>query len=108
MTQIGWMDVQGGDGARTLLCQGWFALGSRGELDGAEAAALGNRGEKRKPMAASELYSAAKRARERHAVSIPCQREAEGGHGHVWKAGERTPAVGRWSWYCSQELQNCH
>ena len=56
---------------------------------------------------ASELYSAAKRAREQHAVTISCQREAKGGHGHIWKTEERTPAVGRWSCYCSEELQNC-
>ena len=90
------MSSQGGDRAGALLCRDWIALRSRGELDGAEAVASGNRGEKRKPTMTSELYSAAKRARERHAATISCQREAEGGHGHAWKAGERTPAVGRW------------
>ena len=42
-----------------------------------------------------------------HAATNSCQREAEGGHGHAWKTGERTPVVGRWSCYCSEELQNC-
>ena len=98
------MGSQGGDGARTLLCQDWLALRRQGELDGAEAAVSGNRGEKGKPTTASELYSASKRARGRHAVSILCQREAEGGRGLIWKAGERMPAVGRWLCYCSEEL----
>ena len=96
-TKVVWLGSQGGDGAGTLLCRDWFALWRRGELDGAEAAASGNRGEKRKPTTVSELYSMAKRAREQHTVTIPCQHEAEGGHGRVWKVGERTPAVGRWS-----------
>jgi len=47
-------------------------------------------------MTTSGLYSAARSARDQHAACTPCQREAEGGHGHAWKAGERTPAVGRW------------
>ena len=80
---MGGMGSQGGDRARTLLCRDWLALRSRGKLDGVETAASGNRGEKGKQTTASELYSAAKRARERHAATIPCQREAEGGHGHV-------------------------
>jgi len=46
MATVGWMGSQGGDGAGTLLFQDWFALRRRGELDGAEAAASGNRGEK--------------------------------------------------------------
>jgi len=57
------MGSQGGDGARILLCWDWLALRRRGELDGAEAAESENRGEKEKPITASELYSAAKRAR---------------------------------------------
>ena len=58
------MGSQGGDGAGTLLCRDWLALRSRGELDGVETAASGNRGEKGKQTMASELYSVAKRGRE--------------------------------------------
>jgi len=62
-TIVGGMGSQGGDRARTLLCRDWLALRSRGKLDGVETAASGNRGEKGKQTTASELYSAAKRAR---------------------------------------------
>ena len=82
-TTVGGMGSQGGDGAGTLLCRGWLALRSRGKLNGVETAASGNRGEKGMPTMASELYSAAKRARERHAATISCQRESKGGHGRV-------------------------
>ena len=89
------LEAQGVGETETLLFRGYLALRRRGEVAGAKAAASGNRGEKPKSTTASELYSATKSARERHAVSCSCQREAEGGHGRTWKAGERTPAVGR-------------
>jgi len=96
-TSVGGMGSEGRDGVVTPLCRSWFGLRKQGELAGVEAATSGNRAGKERATTASELYSAAKSARERHAVSCSCQREAEGGHGRAWKAGERTPTVGRWS-----------
>ena len=93
MVATGRLEAQGAGETETLLFRGNLALRRRGELAGVEAAASGNRGEEEKQLTSSGLYSVARGVRERHAVSFPCQREAEGDHGHAWKAGERTSAV---------------